>query len=64
MNYLFTVNLICDFIANVISFGKPIYIINENNELAVDLVLSNSLSVDVTVQINSDDDTATGKDNI
>jgi len=35
--------------------------INEKNELVVDLVLSNTLPVDVTVEINSEDVTATGK---
>jgi len=52
--------LYCDA-ANIISFGDPVYIINENGELAIDLLLSNVLSVDVTVQINSEDVTATGK---
>ena len=52
------------FTANTISFGQPVYIITEKNELAVDLVLSNSLSVNVTVHINTDDFTATGKDNV
>jgi len=35
--------------------------INENNELVVDLVLSNTIPVDVTVEIISEDVTATGK---
>jgi len=55
---------LCSAAANVISFGEPIYIIDENGSLAIKLVLSNSLSEDVTVQINSEDDTATGKENL
>jgi len=48
--------------ANIVSFGEPVYIIDENGKLVINLVLSNSLSVDATVQINSEDVTATGKE--
>ena len=53
----------CDA-ANTISFGDPVYIINENGGLEINLLLSNVLSVDVTVQINSEDVTAIGKGNV
>ncbi|XP_065910088.1 uncharacterized protein [Dysidea avara] len=46
--------------AITISFGEPVYNIHENDELVVDLVLKSLHSVNVTVQINNDDVTATG----
>ena len=60
---LFTFSLCC-VTANIISFADPVYIINENDELAINLLLSSLLSVDVTVQINSEDVTAMGKGNV
>ena len=55
---------LCFVAANIISFDDPVYIVNENDKLTINLLLSSLLSVDVTVQINSEDVTATGKGSV
>ena len=49
-------------IVGTVSFKELVYTVNENNgSLQPELILSNPLSVDVTVDIESFDDLAKGK---
>ena len=49
-------------VAVSISFNQSTYIVNENEGLVeVVLVLNNSIGFDITVQVETDDNTATGE---